>query len=298
MAVFDHMSDERRRQLIGVLLLFVGLLIAVSLGTHVYFTRSGNLGPDVWTSRLGVQNRQIANWMFDLLGIGAWVIPMLLVMWGWNRIRGAAAERLALRSVFLTAVAMTVIALVALVGGGRASSASGIVGAFIADAGTRHIGKVGTFLAGLGVLVAVTLLTTEFDIDVLVAPFLAIGRGLSRLGAWAAAAVTGALKGDGREGRARAKPKPASAAARVPKIAAAADRVVAAPAPRAEEREERGPDPAPRPAPRKTPAIVESARPQRPAPPRPRPAPSGDFRLPPLSLLDDPPDTARAQVSR
>jgi S-DNA-T family DNA segregation ATPase FtsK/SpoIIIE len=146
--------------------------------------------------------------------------------------------------------------------------------------------------------VAVTLLTTEFDIDVLVAPFLAIGRGLSRLGAWAAAAVTGALKGDGREGRARAKPKPASAAARVPKIAAAADRVVAAPAPRAEEREERGPDPAPRPAPRKTPAIVESARPQRPAPPRPRPAPSGDFRLPPLSLLDDPPDTARAQVSR
>jgi hypothetical protein len=92
-------------------------------------------------------------------------------MWGWNRVRGTDPERLALRSVFLTAVAMTVIALVSLVAGGRGTSISGVVGAFVADLGTRHIGKVGTFLAGVGILVAVTLLTTEFDIDVLLKPF-------------------------------------------------------------------------------------------------------------------------------
>jgi S-DNA-T family DNA segregation ATPase FtsK/SpoIIIE len=299
-AVFDHMSDERRRQLIGVLLLFLGLLIAASLGTHVYFIRSGDLGPDVWTTHLGVQNRQVANWMFDLLGIGAWVIPTLLVMWGWNRVRGTNAERLALRSVFLTAVAMTVIALVSLVAGDRGTSISGIVGAFIADLGTRHIGKVGTFLAGAGILVAVTLLTTEFDIDVLLTPFERAGAALGRLAKRLWTALVGLLKGGGK---AKPKTKPERAAPeRAPQIRVHEQPAATRPAAAAEQRR-----PAPRedaavaagrPAPRAAPAIVEASRTPRTGPPRPRPASTANFRLPPLSLLDDPPETARAQVSR
>jgi DNA segregation ATPase FtsK/SpoIIIE, S-DNA-T family len=300
-ALFDHMSDERRRQLIGVLLLFLGLLIAVSLGTHVYFTRSGGLGPDVWTTHLGVQNRQIANWMFDLLGIAAWVIPTLLVMWGWNRARGTDPERLALRSVFLTAVAMTVIALVSLVAGGRGTSISGVVGAFIADLGTRHIGKVGTFLAGVGILVAVTLLTTEFDIEVLLRPFERAAAALGRLASSLGAALAGLLKGGGNT---RPKAKKEKTPERAPQIRVhdqpveAARAVPAADLRRPPPRE----DPAvaaARPAPKRAPAIMEASRAPRAAAPRPRPAPSpANFRLPPLSLLDDPPETARAQVSR
>lgn len=300
MAVFDHMSDERRRQLIGVLLLFLGLLIAVGLGTHVYFTRSGDLGPDVWTTRLGVQNRQIANWMFDLLGIGAWVIPTLLVMWGWNRVRGTNPERLALRSVFLTAVAMTVIALVSLVAGGRGTSISGIVGAFIADLGTRHIGKVGTFLAGVGLLVAVTLLTTEFDIEVLLAPFARAGAVLGRLGSSLGAALAGLLRGSGNG---KAKVKRDRTPERAPQIRVPEQPTAAARPALAAEQQKPAPRedpvvPAGRPALRKAPAIVVASRTPRTGAPRPRPAGVADFRLPPLSLLDDPPGSARAQVSR
>ena len=101
MGLFDHMSDERRRQLLGVLLLTLGLLIGVSLASHVYFSMSSRLGPEIWASSLGLQNRQIANGLFDLLGFCAWVVPILLVMWGWNRIVGAETFPLTLRSVFI-----------------------------------------------------------------------------------------------------------------------------------------------------------------------------------------------------
>ncbi len=54
MGLFDHMTDDRRRQLVGVLLLFLGLLIGVSLATHVYFSLSSDLGPEIWTTQLGL----------------------------------------------------------------------------------------------------------------------------------------------------------------------------------------------------------------------------------------------------
>jgi len=300
-ALFDHMSDDRRRQLIGVLLLFIGLLLAVSLGTHLYFAHSADLGPDVWTTRLGVQNRQIANWMFEILGIAAWVVPALLVMWGWNRIAGTNPERLALRSVFLTALAMIVLTLSSILAGSGATWFSGVVGAFIADFGTRHIGKVGTFLAGAGALVAITLLTTEFDIDVLTAPFSRAGAGLSSLWSSLGTGIAGLSKGtnrqtgtDEREARRRDRgrgefERPQKAARAVePAVPAAVPQGGAAPA-------------AVRPPVRRAPAIVEPVRPAavRSAAPRPRAAAHGaSFRLPPLSLLDDPPETARTQVSR
>lgn len=266
----------------------------------MYFTRSGDLGPDVWTTHLGVQNRQIATWMFDLLGIGAWVIPTLLVMWGWNRVRGTDTVRLALRSVFLTAVAMTLIALVSLLAGGRGTSVSGVVGAFIADLGTRHIGKLGSFLAGVGIIVAVTLLTTEFDIDVLLAPFERAGAALGRLASSLGVTITGLLKGGGNT---RPKTKRERTPERAPQIRVHDQPAEAArPAPSAEPRK---PPPredpavaAGRPAPRRAPAIVEASRAPKAAAPRPRPASPANFRLPPLSLLDDPPESARAQVSR
>lgn len=301
MGLFDHMSDERRRQLVGVLLLTLGLLIGVSLGSHVYFAMSRDLPPDVWPSQLGVENRQIANWLFDLLGFCAWVVPLLLVMWGWNRIVGGPAFPLALRSVFITAVSMIAATLVSIVGGERAAGASGLAGAFIADLGTRHIGRVGTFLAGVGAIAAVTLLTTEFNIEALTAP---IGRAGESLRSWFGALLDRPGAARGREKKAKAarrergaaspnalteEPTRRRAGAHVP-AATPAEKTAAAALDRRTAGDTR---PAGRPRP---PTIVEAVRPPRARPHEPRGQGAAGFRLPPLSLLNDPPAVTHATV--
>ena len=203
MGLFDHMTDDRRRQLVGVLLLFLGLLIGVSLATHVYFSLSSDLGPEIWTTQLGLQNRLVSGWMFDLLGLCAWVAPLLLVMWGWNRIADGEPGPLALKSVFILAVSMIAVALIYTVGGERTATVTGVAGALLADLGIRHIGRVGTFLAGAGGIVVITLLTTEFDIDMLLAPFIALGGWLAGLGESAWDRLTALAE---REPRERARP--------------------------------------------------------------------------------------------
>ncbi len=300
MAVFDHMTDDRRRQLVGVLLLFLGLLIAVSLGTHVYFSLSDNLGSEIWTTQLGVQNRQVANGMFDLLGICAWVVPILLVLWGWNRLTGNDPENLALKSVFLTAVSLIAVALVHVLGGERVAAVTGVVGAYLADFATMHIGKVGTFLAGAGAIVVITLLTTEFDIDALTAPFIAfgewVGTTFDSVRDWASERAERKPRVRSKATRAE-RARPARAGRREAKAEERAERPKRVRRTREEAPAQETPEPAPRKAAPKAPKIMQAKAPTR-AKAAVRKAPPGGYRLPPLSLMDDPPDEAHTQVSK
>ena len=296
MGLFDHMTDDRRRQLVGVLLITVGLLLGVSLATHVYFAVSGDLGPEIWSSRLGVQNRQVSNWLFDILGLCAWVVPILLVMWGWNRIVDGDPEPLALRSVFLTAVSLIAVALLYVVAGDRVTGISGVAGAFVADIGTRHIGKLGTFLAGAGAITAITLLTTELDFEDVIAGLSGAGERAGR----AAAAVWRSLASLATSGTQERTVRPKRRSGRDRAVALETGRKAeradkrggATASARARVREE----PKPR-TPKKT-RIVQARPTPRAGTAARRPPQKGDYRLPPLSLMDDPPERAHAQVSR
>jgi S-DNA-T family DNA segregation ATPase FtsK/SpoIIIE len=298
------MTDDRRRQLVGVLLLFLGLLIGVSLATHVYFSLSSDLGPEIWTTQLGLQNRLVSGWMFDLLGLCAWVAPLLFVMWGWNRIADGEPGPLALKSVFILAVSMIAVALIYTVGGERTATVTGVAGALLADLGIRHIGRVGTFLAGAGGIVVITLLTTEFDIDMLLAPFIALGGWLAGIGESLWDRLTAFAEREPRERR-----RPAAKQRRTPKRESARPRRRAASETSAEEsrkprktRAKADRDTETEQKPRRrvpsTPQIMQSKR-----TPVPKRAPKrvlvpGDFQLPPLSLLDDPPTESHNEVSR
>jgi S-DNA-T family DNA segregation ATPase FtsK/SpoIIIE len=288
LGIFDHMTDDRRRQLVGVLLLTIGLFLGASLATHLYFSQSGDLGPEIWATDLGIQNRLISNWLFDTLGFAAWVVPVLLVLWGWNRIVDSEPLPLALRSVFLVATSMIVLALVYLVLGQRAASVSGLTGAFVADLGTRHIGKVGTFLAGGGAIVAITLLTTDLDIEELLAPFATAGE---RLREWGASLAEARRANSLRVANRPRKKKPKI---RRPEREKPAKRKEA-PAARREKAEATPPKPSRVP---KAPRIVQSKRPARARRPIRPQAASADYRPPPLSILHDPPAGAHDDVSR
>ncbi|MBD3367845.1 MAG: DNA translocase FtsK [Candidatus Eisenbacteria bacterium] len=295
MALFDHMTDDQRRQLLGVLLLFLGLLVGVSLGTHVYFAVSDGLGPEIWATELGVANRHLSNWLFDLLGVCAWLIPLLFILWGWNRIVDGDAESLALRSVFLTAVSLIVVSLIHLFGGDAVAGITGVVGAWIADLGTRHIGRIGTLLAGAGAAVVITLLTTELDLG-------EVGERLADFGRWvmgAGSSVAGAFE---RVGERRAERRAEREKSRRGKTASRTKKEPKSSDARAEGKPAPGrPDPEPEPRPPrkkpKAPTIVSQSSSQRRASARPK-APAGGYRLPSLSLLDDPPPEADREVSK
>ncbi len=304
MGLFDHMTDDKRRQLVGVLLLFLGLLLAVSLGSHIYFSLSGNLGPDIWATQLGLQNREISNWMFVLLGFAAWTAPLLLIMWGWNRIADGDVETLALRSVFLTAVTIIVVTLIHVGSSGGMMRVSGLVGAYLSDFGVRHIGRVGTFLVGIGGIALITLLTTEFDLDLVTQPFITVaervGEALSSFWGAIMSLTERVFDREDRPAKAtRTKPtrerRRASGDEQDPRRkrmnGAAAKRVRSDPASAsATSKKKRVP---------RIPTIVQTAgtRGQTRAVPK-RPRKSASYTLPPLSLFDDRPADAGRTVSR
>ena len=296
------MTDDRRRQLVGVLLLFLGLLIGVSLATHVYFSLSSDLSPDIWMTQLGLQNRLVSGWMFDLLGLCAWVAPLLLTMWGWNRITDDEPGPLALKSVFILAVSMIAVALIYTVGGERTATVTGLAGALLADLGIRHIGRVGTFLAGAGGIVIITLLTTEFDIDMLLAPFIALGGWLAGVGESVWDRLTALAEREPRE-----RVRPAAKQRRTPKRESDRPRRRAASKTPADEsrkprRAKASGDSEAEQKPRRrvpsTPQIMQSKRATAPKRAPKRVLVAGDFQLPPLSLLDDPPAESHNEVSR
>ena len=299
------MDDDRRRQLLGVLLITVGLLLGVSLGSHVYFAISGDLGPEIWASRLGVQNRQVSSWLFSMLGVTAWIVPVLFCMWGWNRLVDGEGGPLALRSVFIAAVSLIGVALVYAIGGDRVAGVTGVAGAFLSDLGTRNIGRVGTVLAGVGGIIAITLLTTEIDIGAF-ADWLASVAG--RIGEFAASMWT-AMFSSRETSRAR-KPARSTRKDRHKREARASASETRREGRRGKDTDagEDGARGRRKPAtaspselagrPARKPTIVEAAkRPRARAAPKRR-APTGSFHVPPLSLLDDPAPNPHGRVTR
>ncbi len=296
MGLFDHMDDDRRRQFLGVLLLFLGLLLVASLGTHLYLALTDNMAPDAANA-----SRAVSMYLFESLGIVAWVLPLLLVAWGWNRLVDGEAETLALRSVFLSAGGILVVTLIHVVGGSQMVRISGLVGAFLSELGAEHIGRVWTFLAGLGGIVLVALLTTEFDIDALTYPFIRIGETLVEWGcsfaAWARSFLESLFD---REPHTQVRTR-RTRTAKPSRAKERPTRSVEARAKRAEPDEEAvaaavHERPAPQRKP-KAPTIVQHSHAGR-GTPAPKVRNTASYKLPSISLLDDPPVNAHREVSR
>ncbi len=307
MGFFDHMDDDRRRQVFGVLLLFLGLLLAASLGTHVYLRMAGAMP-------LGATNasRAVSTYLFELLGVIAWVVPVLSIAWGWNRLVDGDAETLALRSVFLTATGILVMTLIHVAGGPE--NVTGVVGTFLSETGSRHIGSIWTFIAGVGAIILIALLTTEFDIDALTYPFLRMGELIAgwagSFADWAREFVTSLFdreeRSEPRRERKRAAPK-ASRRRQEPSSNATkgtARRAARGRRKRAGETDPHRSQPASRPAADAPPARRKSKQPtiMQPSKTAVRAATkvrkTTSYRLPPISLLDDPPANAHNEVSR
>jgi DNA segregation ATPase FtsK/SpoIIIE, S-DNA-T family len=287
-------------EVVGILLLTLAVLVLLALFTYDTADRSlfhwmRDAPPTRnWTGFVGAS---IAEGLLQCFGLAAFLVPLVLALIGWTRLRGhgfaASYEKLLGYTVVLLALAGLLDLLYGSVtyGGWTMSAGGELVGRGVAGGLVGMLGSTGALVASLGLLAAGIVLATRFS-------FLNTGATLFR-GAAALGRRTASRVATFREGRRRAAQKRAL-------IKKHAKRAGASPA-LADPSEEAAasPDAKPRPSirvPPQEPEVV-AARPKHPpvavsTPPKPAaasrqpPLPmdrgEGGIALPPIELLNEP----------
>ena len=102
-------SAKKGSQVTGVLLLACGLFLFMSLATYSNLDAPGSSGFGErtlnWGGKIGAH---VSFGTFAAVGYPAYVLAVILLMWGWNRIRREPARPLVRRSVGLAALGLLV----------------------------------------------------------------------------------------------------------------------------------------------------------------------------------------------
>jgi S-DNA-T family DNA segregation ATPase FtsK/SpoIIIE len=284
---------DRERKILGILLLSLGLLVVFGMVRQ----KSGG-SPE--TERF---NRMVSEGLLGLFGFGAWLIPLLLLRIGWNRLFGGTLRSVGRAFLLAGALLLTFSLLVFSTGilpGDASETVGGVLGYALFHVMDRYFGALGSTLIGVTFLLVV--LTALYDSSLprvslpkspetlgKIVPFLG-----SRLRGYAVL-----LAGGGRrtlawlqERALRAESYEDEAAFDEPAIREEADPRAAEDAGAAEakeDEEEDGEAPATEVA---EPLLFEPAEPVRAAEPLPKkkrgPRGEKEYLFPPITLLQDP----------
>lgn len=93
---------ERRMYVIGILLVPVALFVLLSLVTHAETDYpNSSRSPDEVTNLGGLPGALVSYGVMLALGYGGYIVPVLIGLLAWNRIRGQHPVRLLLQSAWL-----------------------------------------------------------------------------------------------------------------------------------------------------------------------------------------------------
>ena len=99
---------ERRMHAIGLLLVPVAVFVLLSLVTHSEDDYpNSSLGPAEVVNRGGLPGALVSHGVLLVLGYGGYVVPVLIGLLAWNRIRGQRPARLLSQSVWLLVLMVT-----------------------------------------------------------------------------------------------------------------------------------------------------------------------------------------------
>jgi S-DNA-T family DNA segregation ATPase FtsK/SpoIIIE len=207
LSVFDHLSIPRRHQILGLLLIALGLLTALSLLTLP--GERGAMATGLAPNACGIIGAHLARVSAAALGlIPALMIPLGLAVWGVNRLFLRSPAGLLARSLAVAALLFFLLGLLALA---RPDDRwwVGSLGEGLAVKGTEILGSVGTHLVlWTGLLVALLALLDLGLADVLVAVGIAWHGSIARFRKWGEAFNSHAPVYDPRENRPTPRPSP------------------------------------------------------------------------------------------
>src|SRR5262245_10014796 len=100
MEFLGRISVRRKHQILGLCLVSIALFLALALATRdARDTAADLLASGAVRNQGGVLGALAASGIAGFLGAaGAWAIPLVLLAWGWNRIRLKPPADLAIRT--------------------------------------------------------------------------------------------------------------------------------------------------------------------------------------------------------
>ena len=270
--IFEKISDERKSELGGLLLLGLAVLLFVCyLGYAPRTAITFSSAEQPADKALGAVGTTISRASYLSFGWACLAIPMVALIWGSARLIHRPVGNVSLRLVGLVLLLLTLPAVLDLAG--RAAelglpSPGGIAGSYVADRLATLFGRVGALVVSCTILTISVLLATEL---LFVKLLIRMGRGAARL--WRAAEPLFARL---RASVARVRPQK----------------------PRASRSTEQA-------APKKIQVTETKPAPAKPIASTPSPAASppsrtsrGGYQKPPLGLLDEPGQSRRSALGK
>src|SRR5262245_43250663 len=98
--LLGRVSVRRKYQILGLCFLSLAVFLSLALATHDPRDTTADLvGTGAVRNQAGVLGALAAHGLVAVLGIvGAWIVPVGLFVWGWNRLRIRPASELWMRS--------------------------------------------------------------------------------------------------------------------------------------------------------------------------------------------------------
>ena len=155
MWLLGRVSVRRKYQILGLCFLSLAVFLSLALATHDPRDTTADLvGTGAVHNQAGVLGALAAQGLVFAFGIvGAWIIPIGLFAWGWNRLRVRPAAELWIKSALTAAAFLAGIGLLDLVFG-EDRGVAGALGNAIGRLAARLLGRVGgELLLGTGLVV-------------------------------------------------------------------------------------------------------------------------------------------------
>ncbi len=160
-----------REEIFGILLMTFGALLLLSLLTYHPAEQPGNVRLGEIKNWLGLAGVYLSYGLVNFsIGYAALIVPVLIILWGWNRFLGgeiAGLLRWSLYSCLLAVYASIILALPEVMSPGASRygfAVSGLVGGIVAQGMVGLFGVVGTIVLLLALIVVTILAATRTSI--------------------------------------------------------------------------------------------------------------------------------------
>jgi len=157
-----RLSVRRKFQILGLCLLCIGAFLTLALATRDTRDQTVELlGNEAVRNQGGVLGAFLSGGLVSILGmVGAWALPLALIVWGWNRLRLKPALETGIRTVLGGLGLLILLGLLHLITSGN-RALSGGAGEIVAMTAARLLGKIGGELVLGTALVVVGVVAFE-----------------------------------------------------------------------------------------------------------------------------------------
>ncbi len=163
------MQKEKIDEILAIILITLGIFISLSLITF----NSGDISFYTFPSNAPVENfggfagAYIGGILFFLMGVSAYIIPVLFLIWGINRFFKTTSQRLYTRIAGTFILILAASSLASMIVDGNAVSEfriGGTFGFFLSRLLVRYCGVIGSYVIFSSLLILSLILATEFMI--------------------------------------------------------------------------------------------------------------------------------------